>query len=369
MLGIIGWVGAFIGVYFGLLKNNGSGPVDNRLKYIGALDLNTITEKSYWISHIYKELVEQSKSIRGSFLGKVYSIWLFLFRSNAVLAILLVVSVIYILRSVVKIRHLNSYIFGLTIASICGFFLTIIFLHPGTSQMYFAMATYPMIAACGIWSFEDKFIRNKSFSNSRYISFWIAVALCTLGISLGLYSYWVAPKFREGLAVINHRYTHDDYKYNIYSTIYTDDVDYEMYKWIKDNTEEDSVIIVNNFGNVYQDYTPMAAGVFSERYIWNELKYNDIAEAERRTKFVEQLWMNFQKWNELKYKDIAEAEERNIILEQLSIDFQKSIESLKNENVDYLLVSNSGVWMDWLASKKELRLVFQNEHHILYKIE
>ena len=86
----------------------------------------------------------------------------------------------------------------------------------------------------------------------------------------------------------------------------------------------------------------MLAGVFSERYIWNESKYSDFPD---------------------------ESARRNTIVDLLATNPEESIRQMRAENVSYILHMKEELETHCCLDETDSVIrAFQNRHYAIYKI-
>lgn len=150
------------------------------------------------------------------------------------------------------------------------------------------------------------------------------------------------PKFRQGVAVIRKIYTTpEDYQSLYAGSLYADATDYEAFKWLKDNTDKNCIFAIDSFTNSLGGDAHMMAGMFSERFVWNEEKY---------------------------IPDANEGARRNLIVQSLQTDADTAAEQMKSEGVEYFVSQVSTDKTEPGALTDKLTEVFRNEHYIIYKL-
>lgn len=123
--------------------------------------------------------------------------------------------------------------------------------------------------------------------------------------------------------------------------MYCNNAQYDTYCWIRDNTDVDSIIAIDNFGSA-DDFNNQRtlAGVLTERYVWNE----DL----------------------VFFKE--EAARRNEILNSISVLDDESIRRLQDEGVIYYL-QNKQYSSEDINTSSYVNIVFDNESYRVYQIQ
>lgn len=332
----LAWLTSFTGVYFAFISDSANTASTAGLQYIGGFGINTVVSTATWVANIYNSFLSAYRIQGEHLLVKLYAVWLYIYRSNKVISTLVVIALIMLILDLLK-RHLDIFLYGLMLSSVIGIILSIYTIQSGESQMYFMMAMFPAGALAGMYSIErfGEVIRKNIKLNYLYKG-TIIIILCTLGLSMNRYYEIVIPKIQEGIAVIRGKYTQEDY-----GSYYADSTEYEMFRWLKNNTDKNCVFAIDSFVDAHGKDCHMIAGVFSERYVWNEEKY---------------------------VPDLEEASRRNSIVQSLQNDAENALQQMKNEGVSYLVyqLSINKVELGDLSSK--LTEVFRNEHYIIYKL-
>lgn len=229
--------------------------------------------QSEWIQNIYQSLVE-----RYHMPDKILilpTIWLYVYRANKAAVILLLIAVA---ACIVKWKKKKADLILLSLVAICawGIFLMVSIIQSGGSQVYFMMAAIPFAISAGLYVMENI---PREYGKMQVV-LWLVVGIAA-GSGMNTWRNMILPKAREGILCVNRMLDRDDY-----SRYYVSYSDYEAYEWIRENTEEQAVIAVDCFQDVKKQPQEMAAGVFSERFIWNDGMYSKSEEVLRRKKVV-----------------------------------------------------------------------------------
>ncbi len=333
----VSWLGSFIGILFGFIRGTTTFSSEVGLTYIGGLGLDVIMTKAVPIINIYNTLVTEYNISEDRLLVKLYAIWLYIYRINRVGIFLLFLSIIFGVLLIRK-KKFDIFLCGLIVASLAGIFCGIYFVQPGYSQMYFLMAIYPTSALAGMYSLEwiyEYTIQNKSKCLWNLFQSICVITILLLGISINRYYDEAREEFVLGLNVIRGKLSYENY-----GSYYCDVVDYEAYEWLKNNTDEDCIFAIDGHLDVYGINNSMMAGIFSQRYLWNEVKYSPQEEAERR----------------------------DGIVGSLSSDLENTILMMKDEGVDYLLMQVYDGKVEYGSKTDMVTEVFRNSHYIIYKL-
>ncbi len=328
-----GWLASFSAVYF-LFMHSDSVISEQGMCYIGSLNLNTIIEKNIYVNEIYNYLVA-AYSIEGdSSFAKLLALFLWIFRADYVVVFLLFCALLYCIISIAKMNN-DWFLDGMIISSLSGIIVTTLFTQPGGSQTYFFGAIFPVAALSGLYVI-DRMIGDKLY---RSCGVWLACVFVLLGFSINRYYTEIYNSILEGVAVVKDKYLAEYYINRRYR--YADSVDWEAFTWLKDNTEEDSIIAVDSFVNAIGSDNVLIAGVFSERYIWNEYTY---------------------------VSDAEEASRRNSIIDAMKTDINGSLETMENEGVEYIVSQVVDDKTEYGTITNKISEVFRNKHYIIYRI-
>ena len=335
------WLLSFLAIYYIFIMYHEPGrTLASRIEYIGGLDVNTVTSSSVWLPGVMGELQYGYRIAGHSRILGLISILLYVYRSNKVVALLIGIGFIRILRDLFRKKG-DALLYALEASCAVGILLAIYLTQKGGSQMYFMMGMYPMGAMAGLYALDNWFAEEKEKvpqGGNRFAHGALFAVVCLLGMSVSSYSETVIPKFREGFATIRSKLTAADYSMDFW--FYADREDYEAFVWLKENTPEMTVFAMDSFENAYGAETPMMAGVFSGRYVWNEQKY----------------------------VRLAEAEARNRIMDGLDADPEGTLQTLRENGVSYLLSRVKEGKEEYGSRTDLLREEFRNGHYIIYRL-
>lgn len=335
------WLLSFLTVYcVFIMPHSSGGSGTSRIEYIGGLDLKTLSSSSMFLPGIVDELRNGYRITGHSRLLALISIFLYVYRSNKVVTLLMGIGLIRILCDLFR-KKVDTLLYALEVTCLVGILLAIYLTQTGGSQMYFMMGMYPMGAMAGLYVL-DAWLTGRnivSFRKELITHGAVFTVVCMLGMSVSSYYETVLPKFRDGFATIRHKLAATDY--TLHSFSYIDQEDWKIFAWLKENTPEMAVFAMDSFENILGKEAPMVAGVFSQRYVWNEQKYV-------RT---------------------AEKEARNKVMEGLETDLEGTIRTLKQNGVSYLL-SRVKEGKEELGNRTDLlREEFRNEHYVIYSLQ
>ena len=284
LLGGLAWLASFLTVYCVFIMNHdGRHGLGTRISYIGGLGLNSLVTSSRWIAEIYEALIRDYRIVGDRPLVKLYAVWLYIFRADHVIAVLFIIAAVSLIRDIFR-KKADRLLYCMLAAACAGILLAAYTTQNGGSQMYFMMAAFPPAAMAGMYAI-GRWRRECPDEASRQAAFRRGVMIllvCVLGISMSKAYATLIPKVREGVSVVRNRLTYADYGY----PYYYDTEDYEAFIWLRDHSPEDAVFAMDTFVTGYGVEVPMLAGVFAERYVYNEQKYVFEEEAQRRANIV-----------------------------------------------------------------------------------
>lgn len=292
--------------------------------------LHDIFEDNHFINIVYYGYKNALRVINDRLLLKIYSVWTYIFRSNKFAITLLVISIVVIMMKQVKLNKKEKCIVNaMQLMSLIGITLSIVTIQNGNSQIYFMLAVFPFCILSGLFILEK--CKTMDVNWTVYL---LATVLCLLGMSIIPYTEKVGNYSIQGITSIRHRFTEEDFNY--YSV---DSTDEDMYEWIKNNTPEDSILAIDKLWEEDKMHLLLTAGVFSERYIWNEIKYSPKDESDRR----------------------------NEIVAELESHPTEAAEKLKEEGVNYLLCMKSRKNDSIL--EEHYKMIYENSKYVFYSIE
>ena len=335
------WLMSFAVVFFVFIYSHASIEAESGLQFVGGLSVDSILKGNPAIANAINNYgMPYRLGNRFSILINPLLLGLFIFRSNIVIVTLLLISIVYFVVGLFR-KKVNILLLSMIISSLSGIFLLLFTRQSGSSQMYFMMSVFPSAALGGVYSLSEikdgLFVGNQN--NKVYKSVLFLVVFC-LGISVNQHHQIIMDKVREGIAIVRDTYTRDDHINKSYTVYYADSADYEVFEWIKNNTETDAVIAVYGFQDEYGNDNTMLAGVFSERYIWNEKKY---------------------------VPNKAESDRRNSIMAELKVNPKKVISIMNSEGVNYIICHADSA-TDGFQNSDQIEKVFDNTRYIVFRL-
>lgn len=312
------WLGVFLLIYF-VFINSPLATGESGLQIVG---FNKVCQSTY-------DTLIANYRIVGNHPGlKIFSAIQYLIRINTVVTFLVFVSIVKLIINVLHKRN-NPILMCLVMISVVGLGLTVTTEQIGGSQMYFGMSIFPFGTIAGLLAIEET--QKKEIRNGLLL-FTIAF----FGFSSSIYHNNVLIyKTREGLNRIRNKYSISEQ-----AGYFADADDYEAYLWLRNNTDINAIVATDSFVGRHGKDISMSAGVFSERYIWNEVKYAFYPE---------------------------ESARRNEIVNKLNSNPVEAIQELKTENVNYLLLTVKDNTLEYEALS-ETKKVFENNNFIIYEI-
>ena len=214
----------------------------------------------------------------------------------------------------------------------------------GSSEMYFMMATFPTAALAGFYNIENDMNRNY-----RHVLVFFSLVLLIYGSSKWYFGgkTGALQSARSGLQTMRDSYSYEKtgksshYAGGIYKRLYIDEIDFEAFTWLKDHSGLNEVVATDSFTDFYGHDNSMLAGIFSERYIWNEIKYSGNAE---------------------------ESERRNSIVDMVKSAPEHALEELLAEGVSFLLHSTAVKMDEGFNHLEGIEEVFHNDHYVIYRL-
>ena len=329
------WLLSFAIVYLLFIHSSGV-TGDSGVHFIGGFDLDTIVTKARWVDDIYNRIIENHPSWTNNSLVKIYAICKYIFYCNKFVAFMLIFSMIVFVLYIVKERKIPVLLSCLLTSSFISILLAIYITQSGGSQMYFLMGMYPhaILASCYAISHATSAYthQNSVFFQKYIVYFLIAVFVTALGVSVKQYISNSKGMAKSGVKIMLQKYGFIDKEVR-YSLDY---IDYEALLWIKNNTRCEDVIAVND--PTKENY--MAIGVFSQRYIWNEIKY---------------------------VPDLEEAKRRNDIVDSIKKTPDSAIETMKKNGINYFLSRKQDTPNATNSNLPKTELVFENSHYTIYR--
>ncbi len=273
LLGAV-WLGAFLLTYFVFISGDVTAS-EASLKFLGirgAFKVNPYMKK------IYSGLTEGYGFSAGRVM-KILTILLYLYNLNKAAVLLFIVGILYLLYAWVH-KHIDLVLLIFCVICPWGMALTITTAQQGGSEMYFMMSVIPYGAAAGFYAIE-----RMHKVKYLYLNMMLSVVVTAMYLNFSSFLYNAYFKSRQGLLCIRNQQEAADF-----SIYYATNADYEAYEWIKNHTDKEAIIAADYLFDANNQTQQMVAGVFSERYIWNDGKYSvNTPEIERRKGIIERL--------------------------------------------------------------------------------
>ncbi len=329
LLGGFVWLGSFLLVFLGFIYTTSTLTADSGLKFV-------LFHPS--AQRLYEQL-------RGTALGTMringalklipYFVWFF--ACNLLTGILLLRAVIRMLNDVFH-RKMDPILLLLIGIAIAGAGVMMFTVQSGRSEMYFMMATFPSATLAGMLVIENE---EKRAAYRLQLTIMIPLLLYS-----SVFCYFIrntTPKFREGILRIRQSMDYSTAEYTKGPYCFMDSIDYEAFVWLRDHIGIPDIIAVDSFKNRYGNNNSLLAGIFSERYVWNEIKYTD---------------------------NVKESNRRNAVVEKLKTDTESAADKLLDEGVKYLLhqVTDDEEQEKKLGLSNLFTEIFRNEHYAVYEI-
>ena len=329
----VNWIFIFVGVYLTFINGNYTKTTDEgaALQFFG---LKNAISSNWWVKQVYDTITDGPlKNIR-CFIAYYYNV-------GKVAFVLLMIGIVCSIVFAVK----KCYSFQVTVClvmSVVSLYLGVAFVQPGGgSQTYFLMMSIPYSICSGICVLDHILQLNmRPLGKYRRESIIVGFSVILLGIVFLFQSYHYyfvfSTRAKSGILANSGAQSFWDStgKYMTYQQ-------YLAYLWVRDNTRDDSIIVLDNFGT-QEEYNSQikVAGVFSERYVYNEYSVFVKQECERRKKIIQ---------NIDRLDDIAS-------------------DVLHAANVKYYL-QNKAYSTDNLDESENVELVYDNEAFHVYRIK
>lgn len=321
LLGTV-WLGTFLITYFIFISGNITAS-DSGLKFLGVREA---FKQNPYAQNILNTLTA-GLGFPNNRITKLLALILYIYNINKAAILLLIVVVIYSIISLInkKTDIIDWMILGI---SVWGIGITIMTRQSGGSEMYFIMSIIPFCVLGGFYVLE-RIKKNQPLIVS------LAVSMVLIAGYLNFRSFVGAAyqKARQGVLCINNQSV--NLNYNAY---YVSNTDYNAYLWLKNNTKDEDIIVIDSIFNINGQTQQMAAGVFSERYIWNDGKYA---------------------------ANISEFERRKDVMRKFLDDDQDAFKELRNNGVTYFM-QNLAVNPDFKLKDEFGTEVFENESFRVY---
>ncbi|SFT33582.1 hypothetical protein SAMN02910301_0433 [Lachnospiraceae bacterium XBD2001] len=320
------WLAAFICTFFAFIYDKWCVESEAGLKYVG---LRGAIRENYFVYSLKNGLMN-AIGIGDSKLLSLYSLWLDVFRTNKFALVMLTIAGIMLLLLLIRKKY-YPFILIAVIVSIFGYYLGVATVQSGGSQMYFCMAAVPFSIIAGVYIIEIY----RGYKQYVYAPL-IALACIFLGVSSELCVETLLFKSSEGIACIRGKQTQNSYT----TDHYMDELDYDTCLWIRDNTDSGAVIAIDSWEGSYGLNREMMAGVFSERFVFNEMKYT---------------------WNS------EEAFRRNSLVQEFFLS-QNTGNALIDEGVDYVIRTNEITKCNFGTALKD-KIVYSNSRYTVYRLK
>ncbi|NBI70652.1 hypothetical protein D3Z50_06195 [Clostridiaceae bacterium] len=324
LLGVI-WLGAFLLTYFVFISGDVTAS-EASLKFLG---IRGAFKVNPYIKKIYSSLTEGYGFAAGR-VTKIITILLYLYNLNKAAVLLFIIGILYLLYAWF---HKQIDLCLLICCTICpwGMALTITTAQQGGSEMYFMMSVIPYGAAAGFYAIER--MRKMKY---LYLNIMLSVVVTAMYMNFSSFLYNAYFKSMQGLLCIRNQQDISDF-----SKYYAAKADYEAYEWIKNHTDKEAIIAVDYLFDTNSQTQQMVAGVFSERYIWNDGKYSVNA---------------------------SEIERRKGIIERLLNGDDSAVIELKENGVTYFM-QNLAVNPSFILEKESGTCVYENSSFRVYKLD
>ena len=232
-----------------------------------------------WTREMYNSL-SQRWGFGGILLKSLLEV-LFVLLQNIPVICLFLLCVYFLIICLLK-KQADIYLGLISLVGAVGILLTICTYQAGGSQVYFLHAIFPIAILGGFYGLDKNYTALRTWQKYIFIVMGIVVSFHGAKIAIGRN---IVPMSERGITCIKDENT------EIIGYPYIDltSEDLEAYSWIRDNTNEDDILAVDTFyitesGRLQN----MIAGVFTERFVWNDGKYsNNVKELGRRQAIVE----------------------------------------------------------------------------------
>ena len=309
---------SFLIIFFGIVSNG----------------LDTITTNSTGLvfnptGHLYecglgKLYFEWTAQGMPEVLGKALILVLFFFDCNFVTYFLMLIFTGQLIKQ--GLRKSFSFEGSMLLTACVGLLFTLLTKQQGNSQMYFAMTSFPVatIASIKIWNDSNEM---RALRKRIALNICVLVLLC---LSFTNFIQILAPTFQEGLNKLEGT---DTFSQESNSLTYEEQ---EAYTWIRENTEENAVCVVNLVKDENQ-YQSFIVGVCTERQMYIEgwryvAGYISSDKIEQRRECIK----NFFHGDEDAYREILEADVEYVIrvkrYEALETEWHSSLGTKIYEN-------------------------------------
>lgn len=275
-LGFI-WLTVFLITFFGFMYGKGISS-EAGLRFIG---LKGAFRENTRLMYIVGDLINRYGIPFNKGIGML-ALFRYIFNANRASMALILVIFAYVVGKVLRKQGDKA---AAILLGIClwGIFLTITTRQSGGSEMYFIMSVIPIGIIGGFYILEQ-------LKETKY-GMITSVILLSVFVSANLDFYHFAKitylKSKSGYLCILDRLNKEDY-IGYDQEYYVTNSDFEAYDWIKNNTDKDTIVAIDYMIGEDNHSKRMVAGVFSERYIWNDGKYSaDEVEVQRRNTIIQ----------------------------------------------------------------------------------
>lgn len=317
LLGMI-WLGTFLITYFIFISGNITAS-DSGLKFLG---IKGAFKQNPYAQNILNTLTA-GLGFPNSRITKGLALILYIYNTNKAAILLLIVVMIYSVICLINKKSdiIDWIVLGIGVWGIC---ITILTRQSGGSEMYFIMSIIPFCVLGGFYVLE----RIKK-SNPVIVRLVVSMVLIAGDLNLRSFMGEAYQKARQGVLCINNQNV--NLNYNAY---YVTNTDYNAYLWLKNNTKDGDIIAIDYLFDINNQTQQMAAGVFSERYIWNDGKYAaNILESERRTDVMERfLDDDPDAFNELRKSGVTYFMQNMIVNPDFTLENEFGTEVFENES-------------------------------------
>lgn len=318
------WLSAFLVIYLLFIH----GEITSGNAGLQILGVAKAFFETPWTREMYNSLSGRY-GVGGLFLKIILEV-LFIFLQNVPIICLFILSLCVLVRN--QLRRKNDYLLLLT-SAICifGILLTINTYQAGGSQIYFVHAIFPAAILGGFYAIDRYVTEQGKWKRSIAILIGLLLSLHGGKIAIGRN---IIPMAEKGIACAQG--TNEVMTGYPYLDLTSEDL--EAYSWIKENTNSNAILAIDTFyieesGRLQN----MVAGVFAERFVWNDGKYSS---------------------------NVQEVERRKSIVERFKSGDETARKEMKEEGVQYFLqtLENDP------SSEYDLNCIFENENFKIYEL-
>lgn len=321
------WLAAFLIVYYAFIVSESAWSEQAGLQILG---IEKAFQKNPWAQEWYTSICNIADIPYDT--ARFMALVCYVFQVNpAGMVLFLIGCGAFISRAVKKKECLLLAVFlGI---DICGIVLTLISYQSGFSQMYFVMSVLPYAICSGMLALDQASVHRSLFQ----VSLAVLTLICLCRCGSRFWIDYMIPQMDRGIQCISGNLGRADYSnYFVYKS------DFEAYRWIREHTDPRALIVLDCFVDTKLREQGMAAGVFSERYIWNDGTYaGNRKEVERR---------------------------RDLVVEFFMLDNKAALEELKSAGVSYFIQTRT-VWPDIVIDPRDAECVFTNDRIRVYELK